>query len=68
MKSKYHLIKKKIYVQSTDGSIFILNTFSNIIRLKLSLDTKSSFLWKSNESLVTKNYKIFFMKRFFKSQ
>jgi hypothetical protein len=66
MKSKYHLIKNKVYVQLTDGSVFKLNIFSKIIRLKLNLDPKSHILWKNIvENSANKNYRNSFMKKFF---
>jgi hypothetical protein len=66
MKSKYHLIKNKVYVQLTDGSVFKINTFSKNVVLKLNFDTKSNILWKAPlQSIINKNYKHFFIKKFF---
>ena len=66
MKAKYHLIKKKVYVQATDGSVFQLNMFFKNPMLKLNLDPKSHSLWKKVTDVVTvKNYKTVFMNKFF---
>lgn len=66
MKPKYHLIKNKLYVQLTDGSVFKLNTSSKLSMLKLNLDPKSHSLWKNvTENAVNKNYTSNFMKKFF---
>jgi hypothetical protein len=68
MKSKYHLIKNKVHVQLTDGSILKISMFSKISKLKLNLDIRSSILWKFFfEKIASKNYKIFFLKKFFKT-
>lgn len=53
MKSRYHLIKNKVLVQSTDGSIFRTKMFSKISVFKLNSDTKSHILWKYIDSLET---------------
>lgn len=51
MKSRYHLIKNKVLVQSTDGSIFRTRMFLKLSVLKLNSDTKSHMLWKNTDSL-----------------
>jgi len=53
MKSRYHLIKNKVLVQSTDGSIFRTKMFSKISVFKLNSDTKSHILWKYIDNLET---------------
>ncbi|YP_001874770.1 hypothetical protein HAM_018 (mitochondrion) [Hemiselmis andersenii] len=66
MKAKYHLIKKKVYVQFTDGSVYQSNIFLKSPMLKLNLDPKSHSLWKKVTDTVTiKNYKTIFMNKFF---
>lgn len=66
MKSKYHLDKKKVLVQLTDGSVFILNLFSKNAKIKLNIDPKSSFFWKEDFNiLLDQNYKTSFLKKFF---
>lgn len=66
MKPKYHLIKKQIYIQLTDGSVFKSNIFLKSPMLKLNLDPKSHFLWKKATDVVAiKNYKTVFMNKFF---
>jgi ribosomal protein L31 len=65
MKSKFHFIKKKVYVQSTDGSIIKLNIFSKISVLKLNIDIKSHLLWKVyRENISTENFVKNFMKKY----
>lgn len=65
MKQKYHIKKRQIFVQLTDGSVIKLSVFSKLLVLKLSIDIKSNVLWKlSLFSTNNKNYKNLFLKRF----
>lgn len=65
MKSKYHLNTSKVLVQSTDGSVFILNLFSKNAKIKLNIDPKSSSFWKEDVNiLLNQNYKTSFLKKF----
>lgn len=66
MKAQYHLKKNNVYVQLTDGSIYIKRMISKITKLKLSLDPKSASLWKHlKKDTQGKNYANNFMNKFF---
>jgi ribosomal protein L31 len=60
---------KKVYVQFTDGSIFLTKSFSKNVILKLAVDAKSHKLWRSffsvKESFKMTNQHVFsFNKKF----
>lgn len=65
MKSKYHLNKNKVWIQSTDGSISKLNLFLKEPKIKLNIDPKSHALWKETTNVtLNQNYKTVFLKKF----
>lgn len=65
MKPQYHLLKQKVRVQLTDGSVFFLNMFSGVSILKLNLDPKSHHLWKERTNVgINKSFVALFMKKF----
>ena len=65
MKSQYHLLKQQKRIQLTDGSIFFLDIFSEILVLKLSVDPKSHVLWKEKSNFeINKNSMTVFLKKF----
>lgn len=66
MKPKQHLKTSTVIIQSTDGTIFNLNMVLNQTKLKLSLDPKSHFLWKTcSKNVHNKNYTHNFIQKFF---
>ena len=68
MKSKYHLKKSFVLIQSTDGSIFKLYLCLKNKKIQLNVDPKSHFLWKQKIIIDTnykKDYKTIFLKKFY---